>query len=262
MWVELENAEIDQIVEVLGPGRLADKLRERPHLQTGASVKAAEAKANSFSLDLEIEPSGIIEREELGAWVMTWLWVTEKQADVPARCITYLGSQDRDLAQALPAFRLLNWEREDETISARGEMLGFEWEFDTIGPVWTLVAYPHGDDYTDWSHVEEWDGEGAASTMSFTDVLAAIVRSLHRMLSNQVWLPQQRHAIFWRRYLDLYAIDAISEQRAACVLNVDVEVLRKKAQPIRIHIEAERKAGKTVVLAGPGIPHFDIDSAE
>lgn len=261
MWVELEDAEIDQIAEALGPGRLADKLRGRPHHQTGAFVGAAEAKAASSDLELEVEPSAIIEREELGAWVMAWLWVTEKEADVPTRCIAYLASEDQHLAKALPAFRLSNWKREGETILARGEMLGFEWEFDTIGPVWTLVAYPCGGDYTDWSHVEEWSGEGAASTMSLGEALAAIVRSLHHMLSSQVRFPQQTYAILWRRYLDLYALDAISEDRAARILNVDVQVLRKNAQPIRAHVEAERKAGKRVVLAGPGIPRFDINSA-
>lgn len=261
MWVELKNAEIDEIVEALGPSRLADKLRERPHHQIGAFVEAAEAKAASSSLDLEVERSAIIEREELGAWVMAWLWVAEKEADVPTRCLTYLASEDQLLAEALPAFRFLDWEREGETVSARGEMLGFEWEFDTIGPVWTLVAYPYGSDFTDWSHVEEWGGEGAASTISFREALAAIVRSLHQMLLSQVRFPQQTHAILWRRYLDLYALDAISEQRAARVLNVDVQVLRRAAQPIRTHIEAERKAGKRVVLAGPGIPRFDIQVA-
>lgn len=44
MWVELSNDEIDLVIDALGEGPLADRLRVRPHRQTGAFTKAAEEK--------------------------------------------------------------------------------------------------------------------------------------------------------------------------------------------------------------------------
>jgi hypothetical protein len=263
MWVELESAEVDQIVEALGPGRLVEKLTARPHHQTGAFVKAAAKKVAAHSEDVMIERCGIIERGDFGAWVMAWLWVTEKEADVPDVLRTsQMAIEDQRLAEALPSFRTLDIDRADGQVLAHGEMRGFEWHFETIGPVWTLAAYAQEEKHADWFHVEEWRDGVSACTMTYRDVLTAIVRSLRRIVMSQVAHPTPRHPILWRKYLDLYALDVIGEEEAVKWLNVSVELLRQKAQPIRGRVETLRKAGEKVVLVGPGVPRFDIEATD
>lgn len=263
MWVGLESAEVDQIVEALGPGQLVDKLTARPDHQTGAFIKAAEKKVAAHSEDVMIERSGIIERGHFGAWVMTWLWVTESEADLPNVLLTTpIAIDDQRLAEALPSFRTLDIHRTDNRVLAYGEMQGFEWRFETIGLVWMLAAYAQEEKHADWFHIEEWSDGVSACTMTYRDVLTAIVRSLHRMILSQAAYPTPRHPIFWRKYLDLFALDVISEGEATKSLNVSGELLRQKAQPIRRRVKAMRKAGKKVLLVGPGVPRFDIEATD
>ncbi len=260
MWVELSNAEIDLIIDALGEGPLADRLRERPHRHTGAFTRAAEEKAAGNDEKLIIEASGIIERHDFGAYVMTWIWVSDEQAGVPTSFDGFTVSDEiRNLFENLRSFRIFDLDFSTTAIIANGKMDDYEWKFQTAGQVWVLTAFTESGINADWLHIEEWKLGTPSRSMSGSDVLSSIGRALQILATSSSNSRLEHHPLQWRKYLELYALGAVSAEEAVKWLNVTVEALEKKAQPIRERIDENRRNGVRVSFAGPGIPRFDIE---
>ncbi|PTV69796.1 hypothetical protein [Agrobacterium pusense] len=75
MWVRLESNEIKRILEILPEGRLADKLREPADSDADAFLNAVETAD-----ELEVDPDAVVSRGEDGAFVMSWVWVSNEKA--------------------------------------------------------------------------------------------------------------------------------------------------------------------------------------
>jgi hypothetical protein len=79
MWVRLEADEIELILEHVPAGRLTEKLREAPDQDTGAFVSAVDTND-----DLEVDGDAVISRGDEGAFVMSWVWVSNEAAGIEA----------------------------------------------------------------------------------------------------------------------------------------------------------------------------------
>ena len=76
MWVELDEQEVRQVVDLVGPGTIRDKLTEKPH-SDGERFRQA---ANAHDDYTHVPSDGPIERTHNGAYVLTWLWVCNESA--------------------------------------------------------------------------------------------------------------------------------------------------------------------------------------
>lgn len=169
MWVELSNDEIDLVIDALGEGPLADRLRVRPHRQTGAFTKAAEEKAAGKD-ELVIETSGIIDRYDFGAYVMSWIWVSDEEAGVPTSFDGFIVTDEiRNLFENLRSFRITDLDFSTTAIIANGKMDNYDWKFETSGQVWILTAFTESN-AADWLHIEEWKLGTPSRSMTSTDV--------------------------------------------------------------------------------------------
>lgn len=78
MWVRLENEEIDQILSLIPSGPLAEKLRREPDPDAAAFIAAVD-----IDDDLEVDEDAVVSRgEDDGAFVMSWVWVTNEAAGI------------------------------------------------------------------------------------------------------------------------------------------------------------------------------------
>lgn len=258
MWFDLSNAEIDLIRTKLGQGPLVDKLSARPHQQTGVFTRTAEAQAADSDQKLFVDETGIIERHDFGAYVMTWMWVSDEDAHVPTSFEGFTVADElRDLFKNLPSFRITDLDRSPTALIAYGKMDDYEWKFEAAGMVWLLTAFSETGKYADWLHIEEWKNGTPSHTMSGSDTLPCIGRAL-QLLATNISNSRSEHHILWREYLELYAFGAIPAEEAIKWINVPLQVLDSKSQPLRARIDEMRTDGGPVFFAGPGIPRFDI----
>ncbi|NKL38791.1 hypothetical protein GFL49_34865 [Rhizobium leguminosarum bv. viciae] len=80
MWIRLEKDELDLILISIPEGPLAEKLRKPVDPDTAAFAAAVQT-----SDDLEVDLDTIISRgDDDGAFVMTWTWVSNERAGLPA----------------------------------------------------------------------------------------------------------------------------------------------------------------------------------
>lgn len=91
MWVRLESDELDLILSSIPAGPLAEKLRKQPDPDTTAFAGAV-----STDDDLEVDEDTLISRGDEGAFVMSWVWVSNEAAG-----ITTEFSDDDDEAETL-----------------------------------------------------------------------------------------------------------------------------------------------------------------
>ncbi|MEH6691080.1 MAG: hypothetical protein V7774_07850 [Pseudorhizobium pelagicum] len=258
MWFDLSNAEIDLIIDALGEGSLADKLRERPHPHTGAFTRAAEEKADGDKLF--IEETGIILRYAFGAYVMAWMWVGDEEADVPTSLDGFAVSDElQSLLQSLPSFRIIELNVSDTAISGHGKTNDYEWILQTVGQVFVVTASSKTGKAADWLHIEEFELDTPARRMSYVAALWSVGRALQNFSTTALFTLEEHHPLLWRKNLELFALGAISAKEAVNWLGVPVDVLEIKARPLREHISELRRNGLPVVLAGPGIPRIDRD---
>lgn len=138
MWVNLDNSEIASIVAALGEGTAVDKLLARPHAGTGEFVAAAERKAGE---QITVEDDGIIDRWPLGAYVMSWMWVSEKEAKLPMS-YEWLNPGDELVSpmRALDRFRINKLDYGDDSTTVSGEFADYLWHFEQTTTNWKLSA--------------------------------------------------------------------------------------------------------------------------
>lgn len=138
MWVNLDNSEIASIVAALGEGAAVDKLLARPHAGTGEFVAAAERKATE---EIFVEGDGIVDRRPLGAYVMTWMWVSEQDAGLPMS-YEWLNLPDDLVAsmKALDRFRIKEFDDKGESKTAWGQFADYEWHFEQTPTKWKVSA--------------------------------------------------------------------------------------------------------------------------
>jgi len=80
MWVRLDKEEIDLILSLIPAGPLADKLRKEPDPDAAAFIAAVDTDD-----DFEVDEDAIVSRgEDDGAFVMSWVWVTNEAAGIPS----------------------------------------------------------------------------------------------------------------------------------------------------------------------------------
>jgi hypothetical protein len=80
MWIRLDDAERTQLLALVPDGPLAEKLREAPDADAGAFMAAVEVDD-----EFEMDGDAIVSRGEKGAFVMTWLWVSNEKAGLRCR---------------------------------------------------------------------------------------------------------------------------------------------------------------------------------
>jgi hypothetical protein len=92
MWVRLENDEIDLILSVIPAGGLAERLRSEPDPDTAAFVGAIDTND-----DLEIDGDTVISRGDEGAFVMSWIWVSNEAAGIPPAAMVDEEEEEKSL---------------------------------------------------------------------------------------------------------------------------------------------------------------------
>ncbi|MFS2150812.1 hypothetical protein [Rhizobium sp. Rhizsp42] len=154
MWVNLDNSEVASIVAALGEGTAVDKLLARPHKGTGEFVAAAERKAGA---QIAVEDDGIIDRCPLGAYVMSWMWVSEQDAGLPMS-YEWLNLPDELVAsmKALDRFRI-NELNDEGGKTAWGQFADYEWHFEQTATKWKMSAtsYVNGHEFVHGERMTE-----------------------------------------------------------------------------------------------------------
>lgn len=75
MWIRLDEAEIQEILQSIRAGPLANKFREPA--DPDASVFIAAVATND---ELEVDEDTVVSRGDDGAFVMSWTWVSNADA--------------------------------------------------------------------------------------------------------------------------------------------------------------------------------------
>jgi len=252
MWIDLDDAEIGKIIEAVGSGSVVDKLSRRPHRLTGTFTAAAETKAKELGENLVVEEAGIIDRGNFGAYVMAWLWVTDKEANVPISFEDIdVSRETRKMADQLSSFRVLENRSNPDQVHYVGEMNGYEWHFVTMGTVWMLSASDKISARGGWLHIEEWRPGKAANLMNVDSIYSSIVKSLHGLVINGIKSWTAFQPLVWRKHLELYAFGAMTLERASALMDVDGDVLKAKAASVKEQIEESRRNGVAASFAGP-----------
>jgi hypothetical protein len=179
MWVELESAEIDTIIAAIGNGPIVDKLLARPPLNTGAFVKAAERKAD---IGLEIEQVGIIDRGEFGAYVMSWLWVTDAEAGVPTNWKEFgVSSELSEKLRSLDGFGVSKFERNDGMPQVDGVFENYEWSLEISSLSWRVVAANKRGLGPTWTYSEQRAQIDQGKYVGFDEALSLIELALSNL---------------------------------------------------------------------------------
>ncbi|TZG36576.1 hypothetical protein [Agrobacterium sp. B1(2019)] len=77
MWINLNAEEISLILTFMPDSSVAKKLRAPVDPDDQAFLNAVET-----SDDLEVDPDAVVSRSEDGAFVMSWIWVSNVDAGV------------------------------------------------------------------------------------------------------------------------------------------------------------------------------------
>lgn len=77
MWIRLTDDEIAEILKSIPDGELAMKLRDPPDPESIAFAGAVRQ-----SDELEVDPDAVVSRGEDGAFVMSWVWVSNEEAGI------------------------------------------------------------------------------------------------------------------------------------------------------------------------------------
>lgn len=161
MWVNLNDAEVAAVVAAMRKGSVVDKLCARPVLGSGAFLEVA--KRNQ---DISVDESGTIIRGELGAYVMCWQWVSEKETGVPTAYESFgISCELASRLKARKSFRLESLTAPtDVTVEARGEYGGFSWFYEEFMNHWRLTLTDLSDGRHSWMYSEELPDDADCDT--------------------------------------------------------------------------------------------------
>ena len=221
MWVELATAEIDTIISALGDGIIVDKLLARPPLTTGAFVDAAERKAEQ---GIVVENCGIIDRGDFGAYVLSWLWVTDAEAKVPTKWEEFGASpQLCKTLHALDGFGVTRFKCKGFLPLADGVFSNYDWSLEVYGQSWRLVAIAKWGGHPDWTYSEQRADSKHGHGMKIAEALILIERALSdlsRRKDREYWCDDDELDLD-RRELEDFIYGEISADAVASQLNVD-----------------------------------------
>jgi hypothetical protein len=252
MWVNLDDSEISAIVAAVGEGAVANKLLARPWAGTGAFVAAAEKKKKKHFI---VEEEGVIERQQFGAWVMCWKWISEKKAGLPTSFEHFYLSDDvAKMLKSIPKFRVEEIEHSHGRLVARGAFSGHSWTFTARSKMWSVVF--HRSETCEWLHSEKWSGDAEACEMSQEQALRNIAAAITHASLGPGNRRLLRHSLSWRRHVEQCMFGEIPKEHAHIFMGGTLEELEADVKRHRLAMLELDASGNR--FWGPVCPDADL----
>jgi hypothetical protein len=241
MWINLEDAEISAIVAAVGDGAIANKLLARPSAGTGAFVAAAEKKTKKR---ISVEEEGVIDRRVLGAYVMCWMWISERDAGLPMSFEPFfLSDASVRVLRAIPSFHVEDLKRNDRRFIVEGRFGDHSWTFVAFSKMWWVHFNRSGT--TEWLHSEKWLGVSEDYEMSDEEALLSVATAITRASPGLNDRRTLRHSLTWRRQLDQYVFGEISGEVAKGFLDSTLSRVEADADRHRLSMLDLDPSGKS-----------------
>lgn len=173
MLVDLSEKEVQEIVKLVGPGEIFDKLTAKPHPDTELFRHVA-----GFHDDYTHIPfDAVVDRTRNGAYVQAWLWVYNEKAGF-TKLTDFsdygISEQTRERLNDLREFNVDD--TGDLDVVEGGTVDGREWTLELEDGVWTIRIAANEKSGADWRHTVLSTNKEFDLHEAFLVVLAAIER--------------------------------------------------------------------------------------